>query len=111
MARPNELPASASLRAKHAYGGRRDMVFRIVAAAPLGYAVSSLAAMAFARILPGERSEAAVAATLLAFVVYAAAAMWAFAARTGWRALWSLAAAAAVFGAIAWISIEVTGRL
>ena len=88
-----------------------DVALRIIAAVPFGYAVASLAAMALARLLPGERAEAAVAATLLAFVVYALAAMWAFAARSGWRALWSLAAAAALFGAVAWISIELSGRL
>lgn len=108
----NEMPVSVSPSPKTAANGRRgDMALRTVAAVPLAYVLSSLAAMAFARLLPGERSEAAVAATLLAFVVYAMAAMWAFAARSGWRALWSVAAAAALFGAAAWISILSTGRL
>jgi hypothetical protein len=37
--------------------------------------------------------------------------MWAFAARSGWRALWTLFVAGAVGGAIAWVSIDASGRL
>lgn len=90
---------------------RGDMVLRIIAAVPLGYAVGSLWAMALARLLPGERSEATVAATLVAFAICAVAAMWAFAARSGWRAFWTLALLGAVAGGVAWASIHLTGRL
>jgi len=87
------------------------MVLRIIAAVPLGYAVGSLWAMALARLLPGERSGATVVATLVAFAICAAAAMWAFAARSGWRALWTLMMLGAMAGAITWTSIHLTGRL
>ena len=87
------------------------MLLRIVAAIPLGYAVASAWAMALARMLPGERSEATIIAQLAAFVICAAAAMWAFAARSGWRAVWTLAVAGAVAGTIAWSSIQLTGRV
>ncbi|ATY32100.1 hypothetical protein [Sphingomonas psychrotolerans] len=90
---------------------RGDMALRVLAAIPLGYAVGSLWAMALARVIPGARSEATVIATLVAFVICAAAAMWAFAARSGWRAVWTLALLGAVAGATAWASIEATGRL
>jgi len=90
---------------------RGDMVLRVLAAIPLGYGVASLWAMALARVIPGARSEATVIATLVAFVLCAVAAMWAFAARSGWRAVWTLALLGAVAGAIAWMSIEATGRL
>jgi len=90
---------------------RGDMVLRVIAAIPLGYAVASLWAVALARMLPGARSEATVAATLLAFAICAAAAMWSFAARSGWRAFWSLCVAGAVPAAIGWASISMTGRL
>ncbi|MET3725979.1 hypothetical protein [Sphingomonas trueperi] len=87
------------------------MVLRVIAAIPLGYAVASLWAIALARILPGTRSEASVTATLLALVLCAAAAVWAFAARSGWRALWTLCLVGAVASAIGWASISMTGRL
>lgn len=94
-------------------GWRRggDTALRVVAAVPLGYAVGSVWAMALARVLPGDRAEATVWAALVSFALCAAAAMWAFAARTGWRALWTLLLAGAAGGAIAWASITATGRL
>lgn len=85
---------------------RTDMGLRIVAAVPLSYAVASLWAMALARILPMERSEATITATLLAFAICCVAVMWSFAARSGWRALWSLALIGATGAAIAWLSIK-----
>lgn len=88
-----------------------DNALRIVAAMPLGYAVASLWAAALARLLPGDRAEATVAATLIAFALCAMAAMWAYAARSGWRAVWTLAVIGAVAGAITWLSIASGGRL
>jgi hypothetical protein len=89
---------------------RGDIVLRIVAAIPLGYAVASLWAMALARVLPMSRSEATVTATLIAFVICAVAAMWAFAARTGWQAVWTLTLLGAIPALIAWVSIGSGGR-
>ncbi|TVV72924.1 hypothetical protein [Sphingomonas solaris] len=96
-----------------ASGWRRggDMALRVVAAVPLGYAVAAAWAMALARILPGDPAQAAVAATLVSFALCAFAAMWAFAARSGWRAFWSLALLGGTGGAIAWASIAASGRL
>jgi ABC-type sugar transport system permease subunit len=88
-----------------------DMVLRILAAIPIGYAVGSLWAMALARLLPGDRAQATIAATLMAFVICAVAAMWAFTARSGWRALWTLSLFGALAAGITWISITMTGRL
>ncbi|TXC72865.1 hypothetical protein FSB78_09950 [Sphingomonas ginsenosidivorax] len=90
---------------------RGDIALRVVAAVPLAYATASLWAMAIARLLPGDRAEASVTAAMIALAVCAVAAMWAFAACSGWRAIWTLAAAAAIAAAIAWISIDATGRL
>lgn len=95
----------------NAWRRRGDMTLRIVAAVPLGYGVSSLWAMALARLLPGDRAEAAVAATLVAFALCAGAAMWAFAARSGWRAFWTLALAGILAGSLTWMSISASGRL
>ena len=67
--------------------------------------------MAIARLLPGDRAEASVTAALIALALCAVAAMWAFAARSGWRAIWTLGAAAGVAAAITWVSIDATGRV
>jgi hypothetical protein len=87
------------------------MALRVVAAVPLGYAVASLGAMALARLLPGDRGQAAVAATMVALALCGVNAMWAFAARSGWRAVWTLALLGGACGALAWASIAATGRL
>lgn len=94
-----------------AWRRRGDVTLRIVAAVPLGYAVACLWAMALARLLPGPPSEATVAATLIALALCAVAAMYAFAARSGLRAVIVLLVLGAVAGAIAWGSIHAGGRL
>ncbi|MDP1028155.1 hypothetical protein Q5H91_13105 [Sphingomonas sp. KR1UV-12] len=101
----------AERAANAAWRRRTDMVLRVVAAVPLGYAVGSAWAMALARLLPGDRAEATVAATLVAFVICAVAAMWSFFARSGWRAVWTLALIGGVAAAITWASILSGGRL
>jgi hypothetical protein len=78
----------------HARWARRgDIALRVVAAVPLAYATAS------------------VTAALIALGLCAIAAMWAFAARSGWRAIWTLAVAAGIAAAIAWVSIDATGRV
>lgn len=89
---------------------RVDIALRIVAAVPIGYGVSSLWAMALARILPMSRSEATVTATLVALALCAVTAMYAFAARSGLRALVALLVLGGIAGAIAWSSIASGGR-
>jgi ABC-type sugar transport system permease subunit len=99
-------------RVAHAAWRRRtDMTLRVIAAVPLGYAVGSLWAMALARLLPGDRIEATVTATLVSFAICAVAAMWSFFARSGWRAVWTLTLLGAIPAAITWLSIAATGRL
>ncbi|SFP60832.1 hypothetical protein [Sphingomonas rubra] len=90
---------------------RGDIGLRVVAAVPLAYAAASLWAMALARLLPLPPVEASVAGALVALGLCAVLAMWAFAARSGWRATWTIVAAGAVGGGIAWASIGATGRL
>lgn len=81
---------------------RGDVVLRALAALPIGYAVASLWAMALARILPGGPSEATITATLIAFVIAAAAAMWSFAASSGVRAVAVLLLLGGIAAAISW---------
>lgn len=102
---------AGELHARARWARRGDIALRVVAAVPLGYATASLWAMALARLLPGTRSGATVAATLIAIALCAVLAMWAFAARSGWRAMWTIAAAGGVAAAIAWISILHGGRV
>jgi len=51
------------------------------------------------------------ARTGMRIALCALAAMWAFAARSGWRAIWTLGLAAAVAAALTWISIDATCRV
>lgn len=89
---------------------RADTALRVIVAMPGGYGVASLWAMALARTLPGGPAEATVAATLVAFALCAFTAMWAFAARSGWRAAWTTLLAGGVAATIAFGSIAQTGR-
>ncbi|SEI75587.1 hypothetical protein SAMN05428950_101123 [Sphingomonas sp. OV641] len=89
---------------------RSDNALRFVAAVPLGYAVASLWAAALARLLPMARSEATVTGTLVALLLCALFAMYAYGARSGWRALWVLAVAGGVAGGLVWWSIATMGR-
>lgn len=82
------------------------MVLRVIAALPLGYAVATLWAMALSRILPMNAAEATTTGMLAAFAICAASAMWAFAARSGWRAVWVLAIAGGAGAAITWASMS-----
>lgn len=84
---------------------RGDMALRIVAALPLGYATGTLWAMALSLILPMDAANATTAGMLAAFVICAVSAMWAFAAKSGWRAFWVLAVAGGAGGAIIWASM------
>ena len=93
-----------------AWRRRSDNALRIVAAVPVGYGVASLWAMALARILPMAPSEASVTGALVALALCAFAAMYAYGARSGWRALWVLLLLGGVAGGIAWLSITTSGR-
>ncbi len=88
-----------------------DTTLRILCAVPVGYVVASLWAMALARMIPGERSEATVTGTLVAFALCAFAAMYAFGARTGARAFIVLLILGAIAGGITWLSVASGGRL
>lgn len=88
-----------------------DNALRLIAALPVGYAVASLWSMALARLLPGDPAQATIAAALIALVLCALAAMWAYAARSGWRALWTLVVAGGVAAGICWGSVAIWGRI
>lgn len=87
-----------------------DQALRLITAMPLGYAVATLWAMALSRILPLRPDEAAGVGMLVAFVICAIVAMWAYAATSGWRAMRLVLALGVVAGAIVWIAIATGGR-
>ncbi|MBK0024727.1 iron transporter [Stenotrophomonas sp. S48] len=68
-----------------------------------GYAVAACWAAALARLLPGAKADATLVATMAAFVVYALAAIWAYAARSTLRAAVGLLAGGIVAVLIAWL--------
>lgn len=68
-----------------------------------GYAVAATWAAGLARLLPGGAADTALIATMLSFLVYTAAAIWAFAARSTARAALGLLMAGALGLTIAWL--------
>lgn len=81
-----------------------DLLLRILVALPLGYGVATLWAMALSVLLPMPASDAVTTGMLVAFVICAVVAMWAFAARSGLRALAVVAGAGAVAGLLLWLA-------
>jgi hypothetical protein len=86
--------------ARHRWG----VASRVLAAAVGGYAVAALTTAALALALPRiagtARIDAVLAATLSSFAIYAAAVMVVFTTRSAVRAWATLAAFAAVLGAL-----------
>ncbi|WP_200751609.1 hypothetical protein ACI703_14160 [Isoptericola jiangsuensis] len=68
-----------------------------------GYAVAACWAAALARLLPGAKADATLVATMAAFVVYALAAIWAYAARSTLRATLGLLLAGGLGALLAWL--------
>lgn len=63
-----------------------EMLSRTGAAILGGYALTYAATAALARALPLAKVDAVVVATLLSFTLYTLVVLWAFAARSVWRA-------------------------
>jgi hypothetical protein len=88
--------AAATSAATHAY--RLAVLSRAAAAALAGYAAAAALAIMLSRVLPMPRAEAVLTGMLLSFVFYAAAVLWAFAARSlrlVWLVLLGIAASCA----------------
>ncbi len=79
-----------------------DIASRVGAAVVGGYALATAAALG-ATALPGTRAEAVQIGIMLGFLAYAAAMIWAFAARSAIRAWAGLIGPAAVLALIGWI--------
>lgn len=81
---------------------RGAVAVRAFAAVVAGYLVAYAATAFLTLVLPFSRSDRVVTASLLCFAVWCYAAMHAFAAKTAWRALWTLLLAAAALYVVAW---------
>ena len=98
MRQGRPLPSLSRLRLVLEMGpeGRRrlDILLRVLAALPGGYALSALFATAVA-MLPMARMDAVLAGMMASFAVHAGAIVWVFAAGSAQRAWIGLALAAA----------------
>jgi len=81
---------------------RWSIATRLFAAIVGGYMLTSLAIAVLAVLIPSEPSEAALAATMLSFAIYAAIALSVFAIRSVWRMGACMVAAIAVLEATLW---------
>jgi len=81
---------------------RLPIAARIAAAVLGGYALSHTLSIALAAALPIARAEAALFAIQGSFLVYTAAVIWAFTARSAWAAWLGLLVPTAVTGLVAW---------
>jgi hypothetical protein len=96
---------------RRAAGRGGEIAARAAAAIGLGYVLAALAVAVAARLLPLDREEATMAATLPAFALYAAVAVWAFAERRTWR-VWALGAGAAtLLAGLLWLTFLQEPRL
>lgn len=82
---------------------RCGVAARTVAAIGGGYVLAAVASALLATLLPLPRADAAVAATMLSFAIYACAVLWVFATRSALRAWAGILIAAASLGMLLWI--------
>jgi hypothetical protein len=80
---------------------RQDVVARVVAAALGGYVLTYAATACLALLLPLPKTEAVLTATMLSFIIYTSAILWAFAASTPIKAWLGLVVPAIICAAIA----------
>lgn len=90
MLQPTAKRANTGLRY------RTGIAARALAALLAGYAQASASTALLSALLPFARIERVFTATLLSFAVWTAAALYAFAAKSAWRALWASTALAAL---------------
>ena len=74
---------------------RLAVASRVLAALVGGYFVAYASTALLTVILPMDRLNRVVTASLLSFAVWCAAAVWVFTARSAWRGWWPLLAAGA----------------
>jgi hypothetical protein len=85
---------SAHKRKETTHRYRTGIAVRTAAALLAGYALASASTALLSAVLPFDRVERVFTATLLSFAVWAGAVLYAFAAKTAWRAVWVMCALA-----------------
>lgn len=80
---------------------RLGVFSRVVAAILGGYALAALTSVVATLAYSADRDEAIAAAAAPAYVVFAAAVLWCFAAGTAWRAWLGLIGPGALLGVVA----------
>lgn len=87
----SEVPQRADKKSTSGtHGERFAIASRVFAALAGGYFVAYASAALLTVVLPMSRIDRVVTANLVSFLVYTAAAISAFAARTAWRSWWPL---------------------
>ncbi|MDR4495824.1 MAG: DUF3649 domain-containing protein [Nitrospirales bacterium] len=76
---------------------------RVAAAALGGYALTYACTAFLSVVLPLARSEAVVTASMVSFLIYTAAILWAFAAATPILAWFVLLIPTVLFGGLSWL--------
>jgi hypothetical protein len=76
------------------------MTARILAGFVGGYVLSAVVALLLAKVLPAVRLEAVLTGAMIGFVVNVIAIIWAFAARSTWRACLGILIPCAALGTI-----------
>lgn len=87
---------AATKRANSGARYRAGIAVRTAAALLAGYALASAGTVLLSALLPFDRVERVFTATLLSFAVWTCAALYAFAAKTAWRAVWVTAGLAII---------------
>lgn len=82
---------------------------RIVAAFGGGYVFSVAATVALTYLLPLPRRESLMAATILSYVLYLVAILWAFATRSATRAWVGMTMGSGVLAVVAWVAMVARG--
>lgn len=82
--------------------GRLGVASRVVVALGGGYALTALSGMVLGLCLPLPREEAVMAASMPGFLIFAAAVVWAFCARSAWLAWVGIGGPALILAAAVW---------
>lgn len=90
---------------------RLDVLVRTVVGLVGAYLVASLVAAMLARVIPGDRAEAALAGTIVSFAVFPLVVMTVFAVKRAWLAGVVIAVACALMWAVVSWSIDAGGQL
>ncbi|MGJ7904491.1 hypothetical protein [Lysobacter sp. 1R34A] len=109
LVHPSSAPARKP-RPTLSWRYRGEVAVRAFAAIAIGYAVAYASTAFLTLALPLGRNDRVVTASLLCFFVWCGVAMYAFAARTPWRACWAPALSAAALYGIAALFPELAAR-